>query len=346
MVHYAAEDVSSAAQPHRGRQALIWVIKIVVSVGLLWILLAGVDLARLWHTVRTASVLWLAAALALYLGVILVSVWRWSLLLHAQHVQAKVGTLTNSYLVATFFNNFLPSNIGGDVVRIRDSAKFVGSKTLAATVVLVDRIVGLLGLVFVAAIGATVAARMSDAIGPLGPGLLWAAFAGALAVALPLLFLPHSVGFVLRPLRALHQEWVGERIERLTAGLTKFRDAPKSIAACFGGAIVVQGVFMGFYWSIAHALGLSVPVAHLAILVPISFVVQMLPLSVNGWGVREQTFVLYLTRLGLPAESALAMSFLGAALIMIFSTSGAAAYLSRRRHPGPAAPKSGAARRT
>jgi len=324
--------VSSAAKPHRGRQALIWVVKIVVSVGLLWILLAGVDLTRLWNTVRTASVPWLAAALALYFGVILVSVWRWSLLLHAQHVAAKVGTLTNSYLVATFFNNFLPSNIGGDVIRIRDSSKFMSSKTLAATVVLVDRGVGLLGLMLTAAVGATVAARMSEAIGPVGPGLLWAAFIVAFALAIPVLFLPHGVRMLLRPLRALHQEWVGERIERLTAGLSKFRDAPKSLAACFGGAIAVQAVFVGFYWSIGHALGLSVPVAHLAIRVPVSFIVQMLPLSVNGWGVREQTFVLYLTRLGLPAESALAMSFLGAALIMLFSTSGAAAYISRRHH--------------
>ena len=72
--------------------------------------------------------------------------------------------------------------------------------------------------------------------------------------------------------------------------------------------------------------------AHLAILVPLSFIVQMLPVSVNGFGVREQTFVLYLTRLGLPIESALALSFIGAVLIMLFSTTGSAAYLSRRHH--------------
>ena len=62
--------------------------------------------------------------------------------------------------------------------------------------------------------------------------------------------------------------------------------------------------------------------AELAVIVPISFIVQMLPVSMNGFGVREATFAFYFTRLGLPLESALLVSFVGAALIMLFSLSG------------------------
>ena len=62
--------------------------------------------------------------------------------------------------------------------------------------------------------------------------------------------------------------------------------------------------------------------AELAVIVPVSFIVQMVPLSVNGFGVREATFGFYFTRLGLPLESALLVSFVGAALIMLFSLSG------------------------
>jgi uncharacterized membrane protein YbhN (UPF0104 family) len=58
--------------------------------------------------------------------------------------------------------------------------------------------------------------------------------------------------------------------------------------------------------------------------------VQMLPVSLGGFGVRETTFVLYFTRLGLPAESALALSLIGAVLLMVFSLLGAATYLLRR----------------
>ena len=62
----------------------------------------------------------------------------------------------------------------------------------------------------------------------------------------------------------------------------------------------------------------------------------MVPLSVNGLGVREATFTLYFARIGLPAEPAIALSFIGAILIMVFSLSGAVTYLLRRRNSIPA----------
>ena len=106
--------------------------------------------------------------------------------------------------------------------------------------------------------------------------------------------------------------------------------APRALGACFAGAILVQAIIVGFYWAIVQALNLHVPLAHLAIVVPMSLVVQMLPMSVNGFGVREATFGFYFTRLGQPLESALALSFIGAALIMLFSTSGVPFLLRRK----------------
>jgi uncharacterized protein (TIRG00374 family) len=242
-------------------------------------------------------------------------------------------------MVASFFNNFLPSNIGGDVIRIGDTARQAGSKTLAATIVLVDRGIGLLGLVFVAALGSTMAARVSEKFGPVGPGLLWMLLGGAIVVATVAVLMPQTVAAALRPLRTLHQEWVEERIERLTGALSKFRDAPLSLVSGFLGAVVVQALFVCFYFMIATSLHLPIPLAHLAIVVPLSLIVQMLPISLGGLGVREATFAAYFTQLGLPHESGIALSFLGAALIMLFSLSGAVALLTRRRSEVSVAPR-------
>lgn len=330
------DSVSPAPARHAGRNAIFWIIKIGVSSGLLYWLFRQVDVHRLWQVARTASLPWLAVSLVLFLVMILVSAWRWGLLLGAQDVRMSFGALTASWLVATFFNNFLPSNIGGDVIRIRDTARAAGSKTLAATVVLLDRGIGLLGLIFVAATGATLAARNSEAIGPVGPGLLWAALAAGIALAAPAVIAPQAIGRLLRPLRALHQEWVDERLERLTSALARFRAAPRALVNCFIGAIAVQGILVLFYAAIARALHIPIPLAHMAILIPLSFIVQMLPVSVNGWGLRESTYGLYFQRLHLPLESALALSFVSAVLIMLFSVSGAVAYLTRRSHTAPA----------
>ncbi len=313
------------------RSYVVPCVKIAVSVGLLAVLLSRVDVARLWAAARQASSLWLLGALGLYALMVAASTWRWGVLLKAQDVRLPFRSLTSSFLVATFFNNFLPSNIGGDVVRVTDTAAAAGSKTLAATIVLLDRCVGLLGLVLVAALGATMAGSTFGNGGPIPAAVLWAGFAVAAAIAAPALYKPDFYALLLRPLRLFHPQWVDERLKRLTAVLTRFAATPRALARCFAGAIVVQAVLVGFYLAIAHSLRIPIGFTELAVIVPISFIVQMLPLSMNGFGIREATFGYYFTRLGLPLESALLVSFLGAALVMLFSLSGAVAYLSRGR---------------
>jgi uncharacterized protein (TIRG00374 family) len=320
-----------AERPSAVRSALLWILKIAVSAGLLYLLFQRIDVGNLWRLIRSASPLWVAVALGLYLVMLLVSTWRWRLLLRAQHVRLSFGTLTNSFLVAMFANNFLPSNIGGDVLRIRDTARPAGSKTLATAVVLFDRGLGVLGLAFVAACGSTLAARRSEAIGPLGPTLLWSALLVVVVLVVLVLAVPHWLGILVRPLRVFHADWVDQRFATFTAALLRFREAPGAMVAGFGGGIAVQAILVAYYAAVAAAIHLSVPIGHLAILVPVSFIVQMMPLSVNGLGVREATFGFYLSKIGVPLESAMALSFIAAALVMVFSMSGAAAYLARRR---------------
>ena len=319
------EDVQP--QHSSARSLLVSAVKVLVSVGLLYLLFRRVDVSRLWGVARNASLGWLAFALLLYLAMLLASALRWGVLLRAQHVRLPFSFLTQSFLVATFFNNFLPSNIGGDVIRIADSAKAAGSKTLATTVVLIDRGLGVLGLALIAATGATIMQRM--AVGPVGPGILWAGFGLGAIVATPALLMPEAVTKLLQPLRVFHREWVDERIEKLTYALTRFKETPAALAACFAGAVVVQAILVLFYVAIARSMDIPIGFAELAVIVPVSFIVQMVPLSVNGFGIREATFGFYFTRLGLPLESALVVSFVGAALIMLFSLSGGVAYLSR-----------------
>jgi uncharacterized membrane protein YbhN (UPF0104 family) len=315
------------ARRHRGRALVVSAIKVVVSIGLLWLLFSRVDVARLWSAARQASPAWLAGALLLYFTMIIASAVRWDVLLRAQHVRLPFSFLTQSFLVATVFNNFLPSNIGGDVIRISDTAKPAGSKTLATTVVLIDRGLGLLGLALMAATGATLMSRMS--VGPVGPGMLWAGFGAGAIIATPVLLMPETATRILQPLRVFHAEWVDERINKLTYALTRFKESPTALAICFVGAVAVQGLLVLFYVAVARSMHIPIGFAELAVIVPVSFIVQMIPLSVNGFGVREATFGFYFTRLGLPLESALLVSFVGAALIMLFSLSGGVAYLRR-----------------
>jgi uncharacterized membrane protein YbhN (UPF0104 family) len=306
--------------------------KVVISAALLVWLFSRIDVARLWTGARAASMPWLIVALAIYFLNIVASTWRWHLLLDAQNVHLGRGRLLASYLVANFFNNFLPSNIGGDVIRIRDTATAARSKTLATTVILVDRGIGLMGLVLVAALGATmVVGSRGQESAPIWPFWLWAGFLLGAAASAPAMLAPQGLGRLLQPLTILHPEWVGSHIETLTSALGRFRDRPSVLAGCFGGAIVVQALLVLFYLAVVHALHIPVTSWDLAVIVPLSFVVQMLPISINGFGVREATFSLYFTKLGLTIESGVLLSLVATGLIMLFSLTGAAVYVSRDR---------------
>jgi uncharacterized membrane protein YbhN (UPF0104 family) len=288
-------------------------------------------MTRLWSEMRQASRGWLGAALVLYLVMILVSAWRWERLLRAQNLDVAGRTLVGSYLVATFFNNFLPSNIGGDVVRIRDTAAAAGSKTVSTAIVFVDRVIGLIGLLFVAAVGASAAQLAGGAEAtPVWPPVLWAGFGTSAAALLVAVASPATPARMLRPMRRLHYDWFEERFGRLTSAFAQFREHPSAILECFGGAVVVQVVLVAFYAAVAASVGIPIPFRHLAVLVPVSFVAQMVPISVNGFGVREATFSYYFLLLRLPLESALVLSFLGTATILVFSLSGALVYAMRR----------------
>src|SRR3970040_968382 len=108
---------------------LLVILKLAVSAGLLAVLLARTDLASLATRFTRVHAGWAVAALGSSLVMVVVSAWRWRVLLQVQAVAMPLGRLTESFLVATFFNNFLPSNIGGDVVRVADTAQPARSET-------------------------------------------------------------------------------------------------------------------------------------------------------------------------------------------------------------------------
>jgi hypothetical protein len=227
-----------------------------------------------------------------------------------------------------FFNNFLPSNIGGDVVRIADTAPAAGSKTLATTVILVDRGLGLTALLLVAALGA-LAAALAGVHVP-GARFLWMASAAGIAVTILVIAIPDLIGHALAPARALNKPWVTERAQRLEDAAIKFRNAPAALAGAFGGAIVVQITLVAFYLLTAQGLSVPLPIFLGAVLIPVSMAVQMAPVSINGFGVREAVFAFFFRRFGLPPDAAVALSLVSTGLMMGLSLVGGYMFLRRR----------------
>ena len=291
-------------------------------------MLRSIDLLAFWERVKGMHPGWIVLALAAYAATQSVAVWRWNRLLRAQHIEVEQRRLTESIWVSMFFNNFLPSNIGGDVVRIADTAPAAGSKTLATTVILVDRALGLSALVIIASSGALVATLLGVHI----PGARWlwlAAAIGAVA-AIFVIAMPQLVSHLLMPVRALNREWLTERAQRLEEAVIKFRNAPTALLGAFAGALVVQITVVAFYLLTAEGLSVPLPIFLGAVLIPVSLVVQMAPVSINGFGVREAVFAFFFRRFGLPTDAAVALSLVSTGMVMGLSLVGGFFFLKRR----------------
>jgi glycosyltransferase 2 family protein len=303
-------------------------VRLIVSAALLYFVLRSIDLTALWARVRSMSPAWVLLALLSYVFVQAISVWRWHRLLRAQHVDVTTKTLRESIWVSLFFNNFLPSNIGGDVVRIADTASAAGSKTLATTVVLVDRALGLTALIVVAAFGAFAASLVGIHVP--GARWLWMVAAAGLLVAVPVIAIPKLTAYLLAPLRLLRKPWVDERVRRLEDAIHRFRETPSALAGAFAGALVVQITIVAFYLLMAQGLSVPLPILLGAVLIPVSMVVQMAPLSINGFGVREAVFAFFFRRFGLPIDAAVALSLVSTGFVMGLSLIGGYMFLRRR----------------
>jgi uncharacterized protein (TIRG00374 family) len=310
------------------KQGAVLAAKIGVSLALLAYLLSTTDIAAILRRVREGDVLLLAAAVGLYVAMLALSTWRWSLLLSAQGFPASLRALSASYLVATFFNNFFPSNIGGDVVRVRDSSKLTGSTTTSLAVVAIDRILGLGALYVLAFLGFVFG----------GPGVRHLAGARVVLLGLGLFFAGLAYVFfrpgIARRVMSLsgldNRAWARARFQTVQEAVHVYRSEVGAVWAAFGASLALQTIVVFYYWAVAHALRIPLPLGVSFLMVPLCTLVQTVPISFNGWGIRESLFAVYFAQVGLPRDSALAFSLVGAGLIVLLSLSGAVVWTSRK----------------
>jgi uncharacterized protein (TIRG00374 family) len=264
-----------------------------------------------------------------------VATWRWRLLLETQGYQAPLRPLSASYLVASFFNNFLPSNIGGDVIRVRDSSLLTGSTATSLAVVAIDRILGFGALYVLAALAYVVG---DDVVRQLAGSrvvlLLLGLFFGALAYVF---FRPGIAGRLMQVSRLDRVRWLNEQFQIVQAAVHVYRMRVRNVWVAFLGSVVLQALAVCYYYAIAHALRVELPLDACFLMVPLCTLLQAVPVSFNGWGIRESLFIVYFHQLGLSRDSALAFSLVGAGLIVLLSLSGAFVWMARsdiRRHVG------------
>ena len=134
------------------KKRIFTLLRIAISVGILFFLFKTqfknfVDVVSAFRE-SGVNYWFIALSLVIYWVGIYLVVLRWKTLLYTQKISASQPFLLGSYLVGCFFNNFLPTSIGGDIYRIYDSSKLKNSSAMkAGSIMLMDRFIGVMSMV-------------------------------------------------------------------------------------------------------------------------------------------------------------------------------------------------------
>jgi glycosyltransferase 2 family protein len=296
--------------------------KLLLSAALLALLLYETNLPEIGAALSQAHVGWLLLALAGVIASQALSAYRWALLAQAVGFTDPFVRVCTYYFSGMYLNLFGPGTVAGDVGR----SFFLAAgrrRALALTTVVAHRAIGFVALAWLCA---TAVVFLPDQ--PL-PGLFrWlAALAVPVTIAawlwgprLAVRLLPRANRWRVLIEDSLAPYWN----DRLLLGI--------SLAL----GVVVQLLQFGAQMLVAHAIGLRLPAAFFFVVVPVIGALGALPFSLQGIGVREAGYSYYLSQIGVPRESALALGLLSSAVVLASGLSGLPAFLFMRRQEAPA----------
>ena len=290
------------------RKILTLLVKTAVSGLLLYYSLRLVNIGSVKDRLSQINPLWITLELVAVSLPVILSAMRWNLILRQCGANLTFGLLLRFIIIGTFFNQTLPSSIGGDGMRVWLVAKRANWRA-AIYSVFIDRAVGLVALAGLVVVCLPWTFRLvTDPIGR--AALMFIGFSclvgGAIFVAL---------GWERFKLL---QKWTVTRhlAEIAKIALTIVR-LPSALTPMLAMSVLIQLVTAFAVWCGARAIGSDLPLFYAIVLVPPVLLVTVVPVSIAGWGVREGAMVAAFTYAGLPPGEGLVASLLfGAALLV------------------------------
>lgn len=291
-------------------------LRLGVGLGLLALLARVVNWAEI--TPLFADLGWAFVALALGLkGVsLLLSGIRWRIVLRAGGSEVPIMRLVRHYWVMLFFNNFVPTMVGADAIRVL-MLNETRSPALRIVSVLVERLFGLVSLLSFAALALWTRPEL------LQYTLLAFAALTALAGTIGLLgaiLLPELWWWALRWVERFPR--LGHLIREVYQAGRQYRREGRTLLLTAVISILIQALVMLSFGLRVRALGLEIGLIELALVVPVTVLLSLIPITPGGWGTQEGLYLLILGTIGIRPENALALALLSRVLDVVFSAFG------------------------
>lgn len=293
-------------------------LKILISGALLIVIFYFVNWKRIGPILNTVNVFLVVLTVAFNALGVFLSIVKWKYLLDVKGIHKSMWHLHGIYYMAFFFNNFLPSMIGGDVFRMVRTAAPAAKRTEAICAVLVERGTGLVAMVVLT----SVAAIWSLWRGETPPGLYW------LYVCASLLFAALVFGGGLALLLSSYLERAAYRFRWLASAfhisevLRGYFVYPMVLGIAFVLSIAFHLLLVTNAYLFAMSIGVRLDPFAMAVIFPLAVFIAMVPVSFNGFGVKEGALIVLLGQIGVEREQALIIAGLSRVFIVFASIGG------------------------
>ncbi len=298
----------------------IW-LRLGLSVALIAVLFArmdDIDTDELIPSWTTDNTLWTLGAFAATLMSFVLAAYRWQRVLHALGTHQPLPRLFSHYLAGQFLSNFVPTTVGGDVLRVNRLRKDSSDGPLSFTSVVFERLSGWLVLPVITFIGFAVNPGLTG-LGPATQVPLFVGIATLLALVVVIV--------------VLGNDWIGDSLagrqgllrfaEAIHLGLDRFREHPRAVGEVIVSAFVYQFVLLLAAGCAVEALEINeVGLTSLMAFLPAVLIIQVLPVGIGGLGVRETALVLFLSGIDVSSEQAVALGLAMYVLTLVSSLIG------------------------
>ncbi len=332
---YRIEDVKSIAeiapksQKKDFKNILLTATKAIISTVLIYYILRKTNLNEIWISIKSANLYLLLLSFSLHAVGYYASAYRWRILSATQDMNFSVSYLVQSYAVAMFFNNVLPSTIGGDAIRAYDSWRKGYSKLKSIATVGVERFIGMFALL----VFATIALALTGEVNRQVPYIwLW-------VVIIFLLMLIIIQGIFIHEGKAKRLSKIidlpgfkifRKQIKKFADAFVNFKGQNKALIYSLALSLLLQINVIFHYFLISEALGLGIPFIKFWIIIPLALFIQMIPISINAIGIRENLYVFFFNIYGAPVASAVAFSWIAYGMILFLGIVGGIIYVLRK----------------
>lgn len=262
-------------------------------------------------------------AVTIFLTTVVILAKRLQLIFAAEEVNIDLGVACNLTFIGYFFNNFLPTSVGGDIVKAMCASRITGHPGKSVTSVLMDRIFGLFTFILIPSVSLFFVHEMNPKVQTVVYSFL------AFSIVSFVLLFNRSVARQFRFVESLlNRIRLGSKARRIYDGLHNFRNHKGVIVRAMLLSMVSQSVGLLAVYLLGVALGAPrETLPYFFLLIPVVHLISMLP-SLNGLGIREVAYV-YFLKSHIGTEKAAAIGILWLALLIFLSLIGGLIYLFR-----------------